>query len=96
MRGVLITWAAALPTITVLLFALEGLLGHWPLALRTLLLTGLMVPAMTLVIVPMLTRMLDHFSKTIGNGVTPTPEPDPTKTRNRFQAARLFLCGTVS
>ncbi|GFE66953.1 hypothetical protein [Litoreibacter roseus] len=63
MRGVLVTWAAAWPTITALLFALDGVLGHWPLALRTLVLTGLMVPAMTVVIVPALNRLLAHFSK---------------------------------
>ncbi len=60
MRGVLITWAAAWPTITALLFAFEGLLGDWPLALRTLLLTGVMVPAMTLLIVPALNALLDN------------------------------------
>ncbi|WP_375230054.1 hypothetical protein [Roseobacter sp. S98] len=60
MRGVLITWDAAWPTITVLLFALEDMLGHWPLALRTLVLTGLMVPAMSLLIVPALYRLLDR------------------------------------
>lgn len=63
MRGVLIIWAAAWPTITALLFALEGMLGHWPLVLRTLVLTGLMVPAMTLLIVPALNRLLDRFFK---------------------------------
>ncbi len=68
MRGVLITWATAWPTITALLFALEGTLEHWPLALRTLLLTGVLVPAMTVVIVPALTRMLGHFSKNYRKG----------------------------
>ena len=61
MRGILLTWAAAWPTITALLYALEGVLGHWPLAVRTLLLTGLMVPLMSLLIVPALNRLLDHF-----------------------------------
>lgn len=50
MRRVLITWAAAWPTITVLLLALEGMMAGWPLVLRTLLLTGLMGPAMLLVV----------------------------------------------
>ena len=63
MRGVLITWAAAWPTITALLFGLEGTLGHWPLPFRTLVLTGFMVPAMTLWIVPALNWLLDHLSK---------------------------------
>ncbi|WP_299602738.1 hypothetical protein [uncultured Tateyamaria sp.] len=61
MRSVLITWAAAWPTISALLFAFEGMLEHWPLAFRTLVLTGLMVPAMSLFVVPYLTRLLDRI-----------------------------------
>ncbi len=38
------------------------------MALRTLLLTGVLVPAMTVVIVPALTRMLGHFSKNYRKG----------------------------
>ena len=63
MRGILITWIAAWPTITGLLLALEGILGHWPLALRTFVLTGLMVPLMTLVVVPVISVLFDHGMK---------------------------------
>ena len=58
LRAVLVTWAAAWPEITVLLLLLEAPTRDWPLALRTLLLTGLMVPAMVLILVPALTRLL--------------------------------------
>lgn len=58
LRAVLVSWAAVWPTITVLLLALEGIVGHWPLALRTLLLTGLMVPSMLLILVPALNRLI--------------------------------------
>lgn len=51
------TW----PTVTALLFALQETLGHWPLALRTFVLTGLMVPSMSILIIPALTRLLEHF-----------------------------------
>ena len=63
MRGTLITWAAAWPTITALLLLLDGLLLHWPLAVRTFVLTGLMVPLMTLLIVPGLGWILDRVGK---------------------------------
>ena len=59
LRGVLVPWAAAWPTITILLVVLEGPVGHWPLPLRTLLLTGLMVPTMGLALVPALDHVLD-------------------------------------
>lgn len=58
LRAVLVSWAAAWPTITVLLLALDGMVGHWPLALRTLLLTGLMVPSMLLILVPALDELI--------------------------------------
>ena len=60
MRSILISWIAAWPTITVLLSALEGILSHWPLALRTLVLTGLMVPTITLMIVPAINILIEH------------------------------------
>ena len=62
-RTVLTAWAAAWPAITVLLLILDGPTADWPLALRTLLLTGLMVPTMVLVLVPMMNRAVD---RTIG------------------------------
>lgn len=52
MRGVLISWAAAWPTITGVLLLLQGVIDHWPLALRTLLISGLMVVLMSLFVVP--------------------------------------------
>ena len=61
MRSLLISWAAAWPTITVLLLLMDGTIGHWPLAMRTLLLTGLMVPLMTLILVPVLSHLVEHL-----------------------------------
>lgn len=64
LRAVLVTWAAAWPAITVLLLVLEGPTQDWPLTLRTLLLTGLMVPAMVLILVPALNRVIGHRNYT--------------------------------
>ncbi len=55
----LITWLAIYPTITVALALFEPLgLVRLPLALRTLVLTLAVVPAMVFVLVPGLTRLL--------------------------------------
>ena len=59
-RTVLIAWAVAWPAITVLLLMLDGSTADWPLALRTLQLTGLMVPTMVFVLVPILNRAVDR------------------------------------
>lgn len=52
----LVTWVAIYPTITILLLGAGEALGRLPVALRTLLLTGLLVPLMTFVLLPLLTR----------------------------------------
>lgn len=70
MRDLLITWAAAWPTITVLLLLMDGAIGQWPLAVRTLVLTGLMVPLMTMLVVPALNRFVGHLeSKLLRSGL---------------------------
>ena len=61
MRGMLISWAAAWPTITVLLLITEKSIAHWPLAMRTFLLTGLMVPLMSFLLVPAVSKVFKHL-----------------------------------
>ncbi len=61
MRHILVSWAAAWPTITVLLLLTNGTIDHMPLAIRTLILSGLMVPLMALVLVPALTAVIKHL-----------------------------------
>lgn len=51
-RMALLTWLVVYPLITVLIALLEPLLGALPLPLRTLVLTGIMVPAMVYVAMP--------------------------------------------
>jgi antibiotic biosynthesis monooxygenase (ABM) superfamily enzyme len=52
----LITWVAAYPTITAILGLLGPEIGTWPLALRTLVVSVLMVATLTWIAIPGLTR----------------------------------------
>jgi antibiotic biosynthesis monooxygenase (ABM) superfamily enzyme len=53
----LLTWAGAYTVITAILAVLGPSMATWPLLLRTLLLSVLMVIAMTWLVVPSLTRL---------------------------------------
>ncbi len=63
MRRILISWAAAWPTITALLLLTQGVIEHWPLAMRTLALSGFMVVLMSVVLVPALNRSIDYVGR---------------------------------
>ena len=56
-RLALLTWAGAYVVVLVVLAIGGPAMGGWPLALRALVLSGLMVAAMTWVIVPVVTRL---------------------------------------
>jgi antibiotic biosynthesis monooxygenase (ABM) superfamily enzyme len=53
----LVSWAAAYPVITAILATLGPTLASWPLVLRTLLLSVLMVTSLTWLIMPAMTRL---------------------------------------
>jgi antibiotic biosynthesis monooxygenase (ABM) superfamily enzyme len=53
----LLTWAGAYAVITAILAVLGPSMATWPLLLRTLLLSVLMVLAMTWLVIPSLTRL---------------------------------------
>ena len=53
----LLTWAGAYAVITAVLATLGPTLASWPLALRTLVLSGLMVVSLTWLIMPALMRL---------------------------------------
>jgi antibiotic biosynthesis monooxygenase (ABM) superfamily enzyme len=53
----LLTWAGAYAVITAILAVLGPLMAPWPLLMRTLLLSALMVVAMTWLVVPSLNRL---------------------------------------
>jgi antibiotic biosynthesis monooxygenase (ABM) superfamily enzyme len=52
----LLQWAAVYPIITVMLVALGAALAPYPVPLRTLVLSGLLVPLMSFVVMPRVTR----------------------------------------
>ena len=54
----LLTWAAAYPVITVILGLLGPEIANWPLGLRTLVVSVLMVATLTWLVMPGLTRLL--------------------------------------
>jgi len=53
-----LTWVAAYPVITVILGLLGPELADWPLGLRTLVVSVLMVATLTWLVMPALTRLL--------------------------------------
>lgn len=53
----MISWVGAYTVITLILALLGPVMASWPLPLRTLLLSGLMVLAMTWLVMPTLTRL---------------------------------------
>jgi antibiotic biosynthesis monooxygenase (ABM) superfamily enzyme len=53
----LLTWTGAYTVITLVLALLEPVMTGWPLPLRTLLLSGIMVLALTWLVMPTLTRL---------------------------------------
>ena len=55
-RSAVLTWIAIWPLITALLLLGEPMLAALPVPLRTLVLTGILVPLMSFVVMPRLTR----------------------------------------
>jgi antibiotic biosynthesis monooxygenase (ABM) superfamily enzyme len=64
----LLTWAGAYAVITAILAALGPLMATWPLLLRTLLLSVLMVIAMTWLVIPSLTRLFRGWLTPVSPG----------------------------
>lgn len=60
LRTVLIVWVAIYPTITVIQYFFGGILSELPLALRTLILTGVLVPLMVYLLIPFWTKVFIH------------------------------------
>jgi uncharacterized protein len=67
-KSAVITWLGAYGMITLILATLGPAIASWPLPLRTLLLSTLMVSALTWLVVPTLTRLLGRWI-----GVLPRP-----------------------
>jgi len=62
----MLTWLGAYPVITLILALLGPSLVGWPLALRTLVLSVLMVITLTWLVMPGLTRVLRPWLSTPG------------------------------
>jgi antibiotic biosynthesis monooxygenase (ABM) superfamily enzyme len=60
----LLTWVGVYPVITAILAIVGPATASWPLPLRTLLLSGLMVPVLTWLVIPALTRVLNGWLRT--------------------------------
>ncbi|MBP2831049.1 hypothetical protein J8281_02515 [Aquimarina sp. U1-2] len=60
LRTIMIVWVAIYPTITVIQYFFGETLSQLPLALRTLILTSVLVPSMVCVLIPFWTKV---FSK---------------------------------
>ena len=75
----LLNWVGAYAVITLILQVLGPSMITWPLPLRTLLLSALMAPAMTWMVVPSLTRLFRGW-------LTPAPR---RREAERAPAGRL-------
>ena len=60
-KQAILTWLGVYPALTVTLAALGPTMEGWPLPLRTLLVTLLLVPVLTWVIFPLLRRLLGSW-----------------------------------
>jgi antibiotic biosynthesis monooxygenase (ABM) superfamily enzyme len=54
----IVVWLAIYPTLTVILWVAGPTIRNWPLAVRTLALTAVIVPIMVFVLLPSLQRLL--------------------------------------
>jgi len=59
-----LTWLAIYPLITILFWLLGDKLAHYPLAVRTFILTGLAVPLVSYIMLPLYLRL---FIKWLNN-----------------------------
>ena len=60
-KQAIITWLGVYPALTLTLAALGPMMESWPLPLRTLLVTLVLVPALTWVSLPLLRQILGSW-----------------------------------
>ncbi|MFE4976847.1 hypothetical protein ACFRAR_32685 [Kitasatospora sp. NPDC056651] len=65
-RRALLTWLAVYPTITAAFVLLGPHLGRLPLALRTLVMTGLVVPVVVYALLPLLLKAERKLARRLG------------------------------
>jgi antibiotic biosynthesis monooxygenase (ABM) superfamily enzyme len=54
-------WIAIYPTITFVSYLIGDVIKEWPLPLKTLLMTGILVPTMVFVLLPILIKLLINW-----------------------------------
>ncbi len=54
-------WLAIYPTITFVSYLIGDVIKDWPLALKTLLMTGILVPTMVFILLPILRKLLTNW-----------------------------------
>ncbi len=59
--AIILNWIAVYPTITILLGTLEPMLSAWPLPLRTLVISALMVPLTATIVLPIVNVAFGRF-----------------------------------
>jgi antibiotic biosynthesis monooxygenase (ABM) superfamily enzyme len=79
----LVTWAGAYGAITLILWLLGPAMAGWPLVLRTLLISVLMVTALTWVVLPALTRLFRAWL-----AAKPAPAQVPGSRERRVRMRR--------
>ena len=57
----IIVWLAIYPTITLVTFLIGDYIKNLPLPLKTLLLTGILVPTMVFILLPFLRKILGNW-----------------------------------
>ena len=83
----LLTWAGAYAVITAILAVLGPLMATWPLLLRTLLLSVLMVVAMTWLVIPSLTRLFRGWLVSASPPSARVPSPHRRRESTTEQGA---------
>jgi len=57
----IMVWLAIYPTITLVSFLIGDIIKSWPLPFKTLLMTGILVPLMVFVLLPLLRKFLGEW-----------------------------------
>jgi hypothetical protein len=88
----LLSWVGAYAVITLILELLGRSMATWPLPVRTLLLSALMAPAMTWLVMPFLTRLFRGWLASVSpSPAGPTTQPRLRECgRNHTRAGRVL------
>jgi antibiotic biosynthesis monooxygenase (ABM) superfamily enzyme len=57
----LMVWIAIYPSITLLSYLIGDFIKNLPLAIRTLIMTGILVPLMVFILLPLLSKILKNW-----------------------------------